>query len=372
MDEQNPRLAAERMTGRRDEQLTGYDTSAVDPRAPEQLRPQVSRETTRTGAAASATPEPRTREIRAEIEQTREEMSETVNAIQERLRPGNIASNAAETVKHAARERVRDVADSESVQYVRANPIPTAMVGLGIAGLAWLAFGGNESQRYGSRRYRSSQNWGRRFDEDRQRTYGTGEAYSGYQAAGGYTPGLAYGESDAYYRDSSRDHTSEYGGDYTGATSGGSAWQGGTAQDVSARARQSAARARESASRAQYAARQTWNENPLLVGAASAVIGAVIGMAIPETDREHELMGEARDGLVDTVQETVKEKVGQVQEAATNAVNTVQDAARATGLTSSGSESGGTANTSGGATASRSTTGTTGSSGSTPGTFDRS
>ena len=58
-----------------------------------------------TGVAAAS--EPRTREIRAEIEQTREDMSETVNAIQERLRPGNIAANAADSVRHAARSNRR-------------------------------------------------------------------------------------------------------------------------------------------------------------------------------------------------------------------------------------------------------------------------
>lgn len=84
-------------------------------------------------------PEARTQEIRAEIEQTREDISETVSAIQDRLRPPTLASNAADSVKRAAADTVRDVADSDSVMYIRANPIPTALIGAGIAGLAWLA-----------------------------------------------------------------------------------------------------------------------------------------------------------------------------------------------------------------------------------------
>ena len=83
----------------------------------------------------------RTREIRTEIEQTREDLSETVNAIQDRLQPSTLASNAVDSVKDAARERFRDFADAETVQYVRANPMPTAMIGIGLAGLAWLALG---------------------------------------------------------------------------------------------------------------------------------------------------------------------------------------------------------------------------------------
>ena len=80
-----------------------------------------------------------------------------MNAIQDRLRPGNIASNAAESVKSTVRnvasntseavsDRAREMADSEPVQYVRANPIPTAMIGIGIAGVTWLALGGREAQ----------------------------------------------------------------------------------------------------------------------------------------------------------------------------------------------------------------------------------
>src|SRR4051812_17414203 len=306
MDEQNPRLAAERLSGRADERIGGYDTSAVDPRAPE--APRQPRSTSAGTAEYTSQTEPRTREIRAEIEQTREQMSETVDAIQERLRPGHIAANAAETVKHAARERVRDVADSESVQYVRANPIPTAMIGIGIAGLTWLAFGGNEARRYRGSAKRRPQDWNRRFMEDRQQPRGYSSDYSGYGTASGYTPGLSYQETDSYYRESTSgrgwsDRDSEADTDFTGA-------------------------ARETAARAQRTARRAWNDNPLLIGAASALLGAIVGLAVPETEREHELMGETRDNLVETVQETVREKVSSVQEAATHAVSEVRDAAR--------------------------------------------
>jgi len=97
-------------------------------------------------------PEQRTREIRAEIAQTREDLSETVNAIQDRLSPRNIASNAADSVRQAASDTARDIAESDSVQYVRSNPVPTAMVGIGIAGLAWLCLGGRDAGDY-SRSY---------------------------------------------------------------------------------------------------------------------------------------------------------------------------------------------------------------------------
>jgi hypothetical protein len=50
------------------------------------------------------------RELRSEIAQTRSDMSETIDAIQEKLRPGHIAAAAADRVKESATAAVRDVA----------------------------------------------------------------------------------------------------------------------------------------------------------------------------------------------------------------------------------------------------------------------
>src|SRR5687768_15301496 len=179
MDEQNPRVGGERISGRGDELAAGRETPGTTGRTTGSTQSQRSRPGSSTAGrarvgstTAEAPPEERTREIRAEIEQTRGELSETVNAIQERLSPSNIASNAAESVKSVAREKARDIAESDSVQYVRANPIPTAMVTIGIAGLAWLAFGGRESNRYGrSLPRRTSRDWRTRPENDRGASY---------------------------------------------------------------------------------------------------------------------------------------------------------------------------------------------------------
>jgi hypothetical protein len=184
MDDKNPRLGprpdAEQLGGRANEQVTGRAgaTSAGSP-AGEYLpgpnvagdpgtesRVQTSRPgstrassspTTAAGTGArredwdedEADPEAaaRARQIRADISRTRSNMSETVDAIQDRLSPSNIASNAAETVRNAASETARQVADSDSVQYVRSNPIPSAMLAIGAGGLAWLLFGSTSSPR---------------------------------------------------------------------------------------------------------------------------------------------------------------------------------------------------------------------------------
>ena len=287
MADQNTGVERERIGTRIDEDITGLESReerdrvgsfADTDRAPS--RPRVTASTASTPTAAQ---DSRTREIRAEIEQTREDLSETVNAIQDRLQPSTLASNAVDSVKDAARERFRDIADTETVQYVRANPMPTAMIGIGLAGLAWLAFG-RETHDTRSRDWDGRRDWrvrsGYEFERDRQ------------------LPG-----DQMDYELSARPR--------------------GAVREES---RHLVQQTRQTARRAQSTLRRTWDENPFLIGAAAAVIGALVAASVPATESENRLMGETRDNLVEGVQQVVKDKVQAVENAATNAVSQVQQA----------------------------------------------
>lgn len=69
----------------------------------------------------------RVSELENELAETRVELSETIEAIQERLAPSALAANAADRVRHSA-----------VVEKVRANLLPITAVGAGIAA-AWVA-----------------------------------------------------------------------------------------------------------------------------------------------------------------------------------------------------------------------------------------
>ncbi len=324
MDDKNPRLGPrpdeELLGGRSNEQVTGRAGSTsgggpsreypgqnitgdpgTDTRAhtsrPGATRPAATSSTARTGARREdydedeADPEAaaRARQIRADITRTRSNMSETVDAIQDRLSPSNIASNAAESVRNAASDTARQVADSDSVQYVRSNPIPSAMVAVGVGGLAWMLFGRTESPRRHRRQPRTARSSWRRPDYDwsdyEDRIYSADRS----EAAGRYRGGAA---------DTGRDLASK---------------ASDMADDAQRRARQMTRRARNGMQR-------TWDRSPLLVGAAALVAGALIGAAVPETERENEWLGETRDEMLEGVQESVRETVGKVQDAASAAV----------------------------------------------------
>jgi hypothetical protein len=382
MDDKTKGIGVERTSGRSDEYISGREALDTDGRIGERGTSRIpSRTNTGTSGAGAGTSadttrnlstssssldaptEERTREIRAEIEQTRGELSETVNAIQDRLRPGNIASNAAESVKSTVKnvasdkaqyvaDTAREMADSEPVQYVRANPIPTAMIGIGIAGLTWLALGGREAQTRNRNRYRTagrtSRDWRRLapYDEgDRYYRGGTGHTgytgqsgytaesgfgdagfgeagypgQGGYETAAAYNPDLNSGVRSGYSGSRGSYGTSSYDSSRAGYGDRSSSWTdeaGQTAQDLGRRAQ-------ETTRVAQRKIQRTWQQNPLMMGAASAVLGLIVGMAVPETDIENEYMGEARDQAFENVQQTVRDTVGKVQEVATNAVQAV-------------------------------------------------
>jgi hypothetical protein len=86
--------------------------------------------------------------LRSQIEETRADMSETLEAIHERLQPGRLIADASETVKEAATSGVSDLAVRASdtaiavgswlsearfavVEAARRNPVPSALVSLG-------------------------------------------------------------------------------------------------------------------------------------------------------------------------------------------------------------------------------------------------
>lgn len=73
-------------------------------------------------------------------------------------------------------------------------------------------------------------------------------------------------------------------------------------------------------------------DNPLAVGAIAAAIGAAVGLAIPETPQEHQLMGQARDALLDRAGTAAQDTLQKVQQVASEAGDTIQREAQQQGL----------------------------------------
>jgi hypothetical protein len=74
---------------------------------------------------------------------------------------------------------------------------------------------------------------------------------------------------------------------------------------------------------------QMVESNPVAVGALGTVLGGVAGLLIPETEKEHQLMGETRDRVIGSVQEMAGETVAKAQRVATEAGSAAMEASQA-------------------------------------------
>ena len=244
--------------------------------------------------------EDRILEIRTEIIETRDELGETIEAIQERLSPSNIVENAKETVKNAASEKVNQMANTAGavadrvvhnsfMDTIRENPVPAAMVGIG---LGWLMIKARDSNRFGGN--------GRYYGEDYDRTSLYGEQYDWRRRT-----------ASSSYR---YDQPSTRSGSDTLGNLGEIASE--AASRVSDSADQVRSAARRTTRRAQISFDRVMRENPLALGAAAMLVGAAIGATIPSTDTENELMGDARDTVVDRARDMARDAAERVQNTA--------------------------------------------------------
>jgi uncharacterized protein YjbJ (UPF0337 family) len=151
-------------------------------------------------------------DIRADIDQTRQSVGNKIDELQARLDPNKLKQQAAESVQ----EMLEDTANSMT-EYVRShredittsladaarrNPMPAALVGVGIGWLILESFSGGKSSR---REMRPEERW----EQDR-RTYlsRSGRSYEG-QFEGGYQRGDR-GSSPRMYEGSSFSQGNEY------------------------------------------------------------------------------------------------------------------------------------------------------------------
>jgi len=116
---------------------------------------EVSRDprgTVHTSASTEPSPAPTTDELRSRIEETRAELSDTIDAIQDRLSPSRLMTQAKATVKEATVGRVKNLAHRATTQVgnigaqssstlgnvldrVRDNPVPAALGSVAAAGV---------------------------------------------------------------------------------------------------------------------------------------------------------------------------------------------------------------------------------------------
>lgn len=258
---------------------------------------------------------------REEIERTRADMSETVDAIQDRLSPENLKEQAKDRVKEATVGKAQE-AGSGIVETIRRNPLPAALTGIG---LGWLLV--NARKQSAERpRYRTDAYYPP--DGDYPAAYDRTIHYE-EREPNGSSAGQTLNRAQSKIGDAASRTQ-----DKVGETASQAQEKAG---QIANRAQESVSRlgdqARNQAQRASGGFQRMLRENPLTVGTLAVGVGAAVGLAIPETAKENEVMGEARDTVVEKAQEKAQEAQQKVQRVAEEAQGAAQQEAGNQGLT---------------------------------------
>lgn len=257
--------------------------------------------------------------IRARIEETRANMSETVDHIQDKLSPEHIKQQVQESVREATIGRVEQMANTAThkarnwrhnmVETVKQNPVPAALAGFG---LAWLFMAGSN-------------------DEDERAGYAYTTRDSRSPGTYSYAAQPPYQEETGPLREA-KGRVTETARHLQEEASEAAHEVRDQAGQLVHQAQQQAEEWREEAQyqvrRARSGFEQMLTENPLAVAAAAVALGAAVGMAVPGTQQENELMGETRDRLVERAQTTAQETMEKVKHVAEEATTAAKEEAK--------------------------------------------
>jgi hypothetical protein len=351
------------------------------------LSPNPPRPVRRTDAVAGTTDDSPggTETIEVEIDQTRAELSETIEAIQNRLDPGLLAdqargaaTDATEQAKEAAlavvdhtiqevKAAVRDLADqakaevrdatigkvvrmttttsetargfgSGIVATVKQNPGPAALTALGIG---WLIAsgksGGAQPQPAVAPRTAPPQSTETTATERSpgEAGQGVGETIGGIADQVQATTGAAIDQIQAttgQVADRTQDVavglTTQVGEAAGGVASGLGHAVGGIATGVGDAAGWVKQQAQQSAGRVRNAV----TEKPLPAGAVALTLGGALAFTVPKSPRENQLLGEARDKVISQAETAAENLIHKVQNVAEEAGEAVAKEAKYQGL----------------------------------------
>ena len=282
-------------------------------------------------------------EIESDIRQTRGRMDATLDELGDRLTARSLLNSALDWWESGGVGARTGGATKDTYQsvarYVKENPIPSLLVG---AGVAWIIIDATSSE------------------EEETRSSTGAASYKGtrrgdatpYDPSGGGNQRENGGESDPGFAESAKDkleHAKEAVAEVAGAAKekvsafGDAATK--AAEDAGRRAQQVYEEGQSTARKIGHSiesgyhssAEQLENameEYPLAVGIGFAALGALIGVLLPRTRREDELLGEQSDQLVKATKEKGQELLERGKVVAQRVGDSVLDEARQQGLTS--------------------------------------
>lgn len=262
------------------------------------------------GAGAESRSEKSPEDIEREIEETRNRMSQNIDELGDRLRPDNLKHEAKSAIKNVAHDAVSNVGEqarrtgSRLVEVIRDNPLPVIAVG---AGVTWLLTQRSSSDVSGDRMARYA------YTGPDRRQGGSWQHGSGIKGrVGEAVSGMKESVSEA--ASGIKDRAGELAGDV-----------GELKTRAQERAGELSGQARRQTQRVKTNLEHAASENPLIVAIGATIVGLALGLLLPGTERENEMMGSTRDQLVDRAEKTAE----RVKDAAAEAGREVKETVKA-------------------------------------------
>ena len=285
-----------------------------------ETRARVSRpadaKTEKPGERHEKSDKPKSDRIRAEVELTRSEIDQTVNALEGRLSARNLADQVIDMF------RTGKAGNSRFLRAIRDNPFPSALAG---AGLIWLlAEGIREKPRYYVEGEAEVEAGEEGASVSEKLTEG-GEAIAG---AGERAKEKIKGKADktrekvGEVKDRAREMASSIKDRTSEAAGAAKERAAEMASGLRGAAKSLRSGTRDRAGQIRRGFWHTFEDRPLSVGAVVASAGVLAGLLFPRTRTEDKLMGESRDRLAGAAEETgatVAQKGGEVAERAVEA-----------------------------------------------------
>lgn len=257
-------------------------------------------------------------EIEEEIARTRAEMDETLAALERKLSPGELVDKALGYMG-GPKEFYSNLGET-----VRDYPVPTTLVGVG---LAWLMAA--SSGRLPAREHAGSGRFKEKFGHAKESLGGyTGQIkekmHGSKESMGGYTGQLKEKihettESMSGYAGQVKEKFSETGERLHGR----SAQFSGTGERISRYSEKGRERSQEIGGEIN----RLFHEQPIFTALAGLTLGAAISALFPTTQQERQAVRR----MDEKVRDTVQEKKGDFEESAENILNAGKQAAREEG-----------------------------------------
>jgi ElaB/YqjD/DUF883 family membrane-anchored ribosome-binding protein len=250
---------------------------------------------TETGGKAEKRPE----QIEREIEQTRNRLSRDIDELGNKLSPQNLKDEAKSAIKDAAQGAVSNMGEQARrtgfrlVEVIRENPLPVIAVG---AGVTWLLTQRSKSDVSGTRMARYAYTGPERRQGENWQSGSGGRSRLGSSVSG------------------VKDSVSE-------AASGVAERAGELKDQAGERISELGGEARRQTRRIKTNLEHAADTNPLALAIGATVVGLALGLLLPGSKRENELMGSARDQLVDRAEHTAE----RVKDAAVEAGREVKE-----------------------------------------------